>query len=381
MRIVYLLLHDFRFASIDFEEFALRRFHFAKEYARRMADLGNDVKLYVLSTELSGTVKRRIDGYEIKGFKVSFLFPPLQRFGNSHAPDVLRELEKDAPDIVHFHNYYLWSFPYVALWVKRRGIPLVAQFHGTDPIRLLKGFGFYPMLRLCDEILVPTKKESEYLSGNLRLPKERIRLSPSTGVDTNLFHNDSPKDNGTTLLYVGRIPLPRTYMVEKAPQFVIPIFRQLRGRRPDARLIVAGDGPGLSGLEKQSQGLGNSIEFLGQVPQEKLPALYSRSRLTFVPIHMDEIGPYWGGTVQESLACGTPVAAFNDESPSLGNFGLLIPATGKEPAEMVDSALADQRWLESVENAGPKAVAKTCEWVTLIKNLFSEYGRLVGPSR
>ena len=381
MRIVYLLLHDFRFASIDFEEFALRRYHFAKEYARRMALLGNDVKLYVLSTELSETVRRHIDGYEIKGFKVSFLFPPFQGFGNSHAPDVLRELEKDAPDLVHFHNYYLWSFPYVAWWIKRKGVPLVAQFHGTDPVKRFKGLGFLPILRLCDRILVPTKRESDFLSGSLHLPENRISMTPSTGVDTGLFRIVAPKDNRTTILYVGRIPRRRTYLVEKAPQFIIPIFRQLRSRGVDAKLIIAGDGPGLSALERESQGLGNSIEFLGQVPQEELPLLYSRSRLTFVPIHMDEIGPYWGGTVQESLACGTPVVAFNDKSPGIGKLGLLVPATGKEPAGLIAGALNNPDWLETVETEGPRVVAGTCEWGTLIAKLYADYQRLVGPPR
>ena len=52
MKIVYLLLHDFRFASLSVEDFAFKRFHFSKEYAKRMAQLGHDVKLYIMADDI-----------------------------------------------------------------------------------------------------------------------------------------------------------------------------------------------------------------------------------------------------------------------------------------------------------------------------------------
>src|SRR2546425_9989856 len=126
MKIVYLLLHDFRFASLGVEDFAFRRFHFSKEYAKRMAQLGHDVKLYILAADVRCEKILEVDRFEIKAFDVSFRFPPFMRFGNTHNLGVLREIERDSPDLVHLHNYYLWSFPYVAPWVKRLRIPLVA---------------------------------------------------------------------------------------------------------------------------------------------------------------------------------------------------------------------------------------------------------------
>ena len=96
MKLVYLLLHDFRFASIGLEEFAFHRFHFSKEYARRMAQLGHEVKLYVMSGEIARKKILYVDGYELKAFRPSFHFPPFMRFGNTHSVEVMAELEQDA---------------------------------------------------------------------------------------------------------------------------------------------------------------------------------------------------------------------------------------------------------------------------------------------
>jgi glycosyltransferase involved in cell wall biosynthesis len=377
MKIVYLLLHDFRFASIGLDDFAHRYFHFSKEYARRLAILGHEVTLYVLNGEKPGKEVIEVDGYRLKAFRPSFLFPPLMKFGNAHNIEVKRELEHDAPDIVHFHNYYLWNFPYIAPWVKRRGSPFVAQYHGTDPIRKLKAAAFYPSLRLCDQLLVPTQREERFLSRALRIPRGRVTRLPSTGVDTHVFRRVYPPDPEILLTYVGRVPVPSSYMWEKSPNLLVPMLKALLGLGVRARLLVAGDGPGLPKMKASASrlGLAGSVDFLGVVDQRALPELYSRSRLTFVPMHMDDIEPFWGGTVQESLACGTPVAAFNAASPGPRRFGILVPP-GERGAQLLARSLADTESLSKEGGEGSDFVRMNCDWDTLAKRVESMYIRL-----
>ncbi|MDA4126782.1 MAG: glycosyltransferase family 4 protein [Thaumarchaeota archaeon] len=383
MKIVYLLLHDFRFESIGLKEFAFGRFHFSKEYARRLATLGHEVKLYVMSSGISRTQVIQMDGYELKAFRSSFQFPPLMKFGNNHSIEVLRELNRDSPDLVHFHNYYLWNFPYIAPRVKRRGTPLVAQYHGTDPIRSAKAVAFYPSLRLCDSLIVPTQHEERFLTHTLRLPSGRVVRLPSTGVDTRIFKRVRPPDPEPLLTYVGRLPLPASYKWEKAPQLLLPLLKALLGLGIRAKLVVAGDGPGLPMMKASGLrlGLGSSIEFLGAVDQAALPELYSRSRLTFVPLHMDDIEPFWGGTVQESLACGTPVAAFNDSSPGPRRFGLLV-RPGWRGARLLADSLAETDSLSKAGEDGSDFVKSHCDWESVAANVESIYQRLhSGPKR
>ena len=380
MRIAYLLLHDFRFASIGIEDFAYKRFHFAKEYARRLSLLGHDVTLYVLSFGVHGKRVFRAEGYELKAFGRPFLFPPGLRFGNSHSLEVLRELDRGSPDLVHLHNYYLWNFPYVALWAKSRGMRLVAQYHGADPVREAKGFLYRPALRLCDRILVPLKGERDFLTKSLRLPASRVSMFPSTGVDTETFHRVAPPSSEPLLLYAGRVPLPSSYLWEKSPQYLIPMFKALLRSMPQARLTIAGDGPGLPSLKALARGFGvdQSIDFLGFIDHARLPQLYSRSRLTFVPFHLEEISTYWDGALQESLACGTPVVGFNNRTPGFKRLGLLVPTDPEKAAELISAALADEPWSERVRNDAPGMIAGSCGWVSMASRLDSLYAAIVG---
>ncbi len=383
MRIVYLLLHDFRFASMGLHEFAYGRFHFSKEYARRLGRLGHEVKLYVLSEDVSRKEVLQMDGYELKAFRASVRLPPHMRFGNDHSLPAIQELDRDSPDLVHFHNYYLWSFPYVAPWVRRRRTPLVAQYHGSDPIRRLKVAAYYPSLMLCDRILVPLKSEENLLKKRLGIPARRVTRFPSTGVDTQVFRPVCRKSDELILLYSGRVPMPASYLWEKAPQHLIPIVRALLDLGLKPRLVVVGDGPGLPELKAAAQRLGvqDSVDFLGMVEHEGLPELYSRATLTFVPFQMEEIGPYWDGALQESLACGTPVVAFNNESPGIKQWGLLVPTRPREAARLIAEALDNESWLSSVSRGGPRLIAENCEWTSMARRLDSTYAELTGGRR
>jgi glycosyltransferase involved in cell wall biosynthesis len=378
LHIVYLLLHDFRFASLSLDDFVRSRFHFSKEYARRMAKLGHDVKLYILSEDPGGKKTFSVDGYEIKAFGVAARFPPLMKFGNDHSFAVLRELDRDSPDVIHFHNYYLWSFPYAATWAKRKRAKLVSQYHGTDPLRGIKASAYLPFLRLCDRILVPTEGERRLLT-KLHIPGNRILKIPSTGVDPELFHRVGPSGDDNGLLYVGRIPAPASYHWEKAPHLLLPIFRSLLRRGVKSKLVVAGDGPGLEPMKNRASdiGLSDSIEFLGQLTPEELPTLYSTASLTLDPIHMDDIEPSWGGTLQESLACGTPVVAFNNGRPGFRALGMLIPTSPQEAAQLLERGFMDASWRSQIAQEGPRVIGESCDWSAIANRLDSTYRELV----
>lgn len=66
-------------------------------------------------------------------------------------------------------------------------------------------------------------------------------------------------------------------------------------------LKIAGEGPEGARLRKSA---GPTVEFLGRVPDEDLPALYARARAVLFPVHEDA-----GLVPLEAQACGTPVIA------------------------------------------------------------------------
>jgi glycosyltransferase involved in cell wall biosynthesis len=88
------------------------------------------------------------------------------------------------------------------------------------------------------------------------------------------------------------------------------LLRALPLLPPEARLLVAGEGPARSELERLAAGLGSQpgfgrVRFLGYVPYGELPALYATADL-FVHAAREE---RWGVSVAEALACGLPVVA------------------------------------------------------------------------
>ena len=86
----------------------------------------------------------------------------------------------------------------------------------------------------------------------------------------------------------------------------------------------------------RSSGLtGQEIRFLGFVPDEDLPMLYSGSRLFALP----SLYEGFGLPLVEAMACGVPVIASNTSAvpEAVGDAGILLPPT--QPAAFADAIL------------------------------------------
>lgn len=382
MKVAFLLLHDFRFVGWSLSQF-LRRHHFSKEYAGRVSEEGNDVILYVFHQDAESVRTIQNEGYLIKVFPVELRFPPYMRFGNSHCLEVLREIKRDRPDVVHFHNYYLWSFPYVSMWNKWNVTRTVAQYHGESdllkPIRRL----FAPSLNSTDIFLVSLDNEISYLTSNFRVPQRKILKFPNVGVDTDLFRPVSAKSDNPTLLYVGRMTSPSYNIREKSPWILLDLMQELVKLRDDVKLLMVGDGPGLSRLRNivHRRKLSGNVIFTGYIENRDLPDLYSSSWLTCIPMQLDDIDPFWDGSLKESLSCKTPVVGFNDEvasfSDSCKRLGYLAPFGPKEAAAIVDKILEDESRLGEVGSRGRSFVLRSCSWTSLIGKLTRLYGSVL----
>lgn len=126
----------------------------------------------------------------------------------------------------------------------------------------------------------------------------------SSGIDFKLFFpNSYTKKSKFTILHVGRIGY------EKNIDVIIKSFKLVVDRIPEARLVLAGDGPALDDIKKTAIKLDivNKITFLGYVERSKLPDLYRNSNIFVTASTMETLGL----VVLESMACGLPVVAVN----------------------------------------------------------------------
>ncbi|MGB0733902.1 MAG: glycosyltransferase, partial [Pontibacterium sp.] len=103
------------------------------------------------------------------------------------------------------------------------------------------------------------------------------------------------------LMFVGRLS-------EEKGVFDLPkVFREVRGKHPDAKLWIVGDGP----AKKQLEIALPEATFLGWAEHASLPNLYRQADLLLLPSRFDT----FGCVVLEAMSCGLPVAAYNSKGP------------------------------------------------------------------
>ncbi len=374
MKAVTLLLHDERFSGWTITD-KLGRQHFSLQYLRFYRQQGFESLLYTFHQQVTSKQTHRLDDVgTVKVFPVEFRFPPFLRFGNDHNPgSVMREMIRDQPDLVHFHNYYLASFPYMAAFVKKRlRRPLIAQLHGYDN-RSLRKWLYLPCLlalRNADRILYSYEPERKIYQ-KLGI-EERATKLPIPGVDPRIFRPErSHAEN--RLLYVGRIPGPEAAYGEKSPFLLIRILKKLLRRSNEVALDVVGDGPGLFRCRElvKSLGISGHVVFHSYVPNHELPKYYQASTLTLSPIQVYDVDGWFDGAIQESLACGTPVAAFkaSRDTPLRGTYGFLLSNDAGKAADELHGLLRRAEDIDKVAAEGSRFVRENCSCEKVVSEL------------
>lgn len=147
-----------------------------------------------------------------------------------------------------------------------------------------------------DKIHVPTQSiKQELLDKGF---PNKIVVSPH-GTDVNIFHPQYAKEvDGPYVLYVGRLAMEKN------------VFQLLDIDTRGFPLYVIGNGPVQQQFVAKAQD--KNVRLLGEIQQGRNTAKwYANAILTIFPSKLDTFGL----TITESLACGTPVAAFDAPGP------------------------------------------------------------------
>jgi phosphatidylinositol alpha-1,6-mannosyltransferase len=232
------------------------------------------------------------------------------------------------------------------------------------------------VLGAADFLIANSRNTERILREGWGLPADRVRvLHP--GVDTRRFV-PSPRDpqvrarlgwgDRPVLLSVGRL------QKRKGHDQVIRALPAIRRAVPDVLFAIVGDGEereALMRLVAEHEGLGRSVQFLGELADEQMIQCYQQCDLFVLAnrqVGQDIEG--FGIVLLEAQACGKPVLAGASggtaETMSIPDTGRVVPCEGPEElAAAVSELLADPLRLERMGRAARLRIVEQFDWAVL----------------
>ena len=228
--------------------------------------------------------------------------------------EAFARVEAFKPDLVHVMSPGVLAY-FAQLWARRHGVHVVASYE-TDVTRYLHyyGFGvFEPQLwrylrwlyNHCQHTYVPSRVTQEQL---IKAGIRDVRVF-ERGVDCEQFHPAKRSETvrksfgvepgGALVIYAGRLSK------EKSLEILLNAFTRLAGERPDARLVIAGEGPYRRALVRSFKS--PSITFTTWKRGEELAALFASADVFALPSSTETLSL----VSLESMASGVPVMAMN----------------------------------------------------------------------
>ena len=300
------------------------------------------------------------------------------------------ELKSFCPDVVvsHFAPHVVSSLDLL------RGRPLVTHFHGpwaeesraegaTTGAARLKFTIERAVYSRSSSIIVLSESFKQLLASRYGVPRERIHVVPG-GVNAAEFRVEQSREEAKDRLglrpdrdYVFCI---RRLVRRMGVENLIDAMAQLKQAHPGVVLLVGGRGPLADELRKRAEGLGDSIRFLGGVPQDELPLYYRASLFSVVPSVALE---GFGLTTLESLAAGTPVLTtpVGGLQEIMARFrpGLVADGIGTEHlAALLDRVLRNREELPSQQEC--ESFAAENDWKVIGARLGDLYEQAAADS-
>jgi glycosyltransferase involved in cell wall biosynthesis len=302
------------------------------------------------------TALRRVDTFVITKFRenaIEFPFPDIEvlhksRFSLlrrgflkyvSRTPALVYRGEFEAgrevllrrdPDLMHiyFGNTGVHLLPLIERWDR----PCIVSFHGMDVQRRESERGYEArlrrLLRLIPIVLVRSRSIAERLI-ELECDPLKIRLN-RTGIPLEDFPYVSrrvPVDGSWNIVQACRL------VPKKGLPTALRAFALFAQKFPNARFIIAGEGPLLKGLQELVCELrvDKAVHFAGFLNQIDLRKLFERSHLFLHPseVAIDSNQEGVPNSMLEAMASGLPVVATMHggipEAVTDGLSGLLVP--------------------------------------------------------
>lgn len=228
---------------------------------------------------------------------------------------------------------------------------------------------------MADASLVACVSEPVAEWARTQAPGARLVVEPN-GVDAARFGGARRQEDGPfTVGFVG------TLKPWHGTEHLIDAFALLAVDRPDARLVIVGDGPQRDGLERRAseRGIAQRTLFTGAVEPAAVPGWLQRIDVAVAP-YPEHGDPYFSPLkVLEYLAAGAVVvASCVGQLPALvadGRTGLLVPPSDAEALAAALARLAQDPPLRRALAAAARAdVVERRTWRHVVGRVLSAAG-------
>lgn len=313
-------------------------------------ELQSRVDLQVL---VANTATRTV--HEQQAFPITRVASLGTLFSSSVTPSFPRWIRKLPGDILHVHMPN--PVAEMSYLVAARSRPMVAHFH-SDIVRqksLLRAYtplleSFY---RRASAIVVPTPNHisvSPFVSKfrqKCRVVPFGIRLGRFDLTEAISKQTDQLRSDGPALLFIGRL------VYYKGIEYLIEAMSRVK-----ARLWIIGTGPLDAKLRQLAAELHvqDRIKFLGNVPDEEIPAYYHACDVFVLPSVANS--EMFGIVQLEAMACRKPVVATTLPTGvswvnQHGVTGLLVPPRDAQAlSDAINELLASSSMRADMGQAG-----------------------------
>ena len=329
-----------------------------RRWVRHFVDRGWEVHVVSFRpAEIEGASVHYVSGWERLG-KLRYLL---------RIPRVRRLVRDLRPDILH--ALHLTSYGFLSVFCDVH--PTLVSVWGTDVLEAPRLSPFHYLITR-----YALRRADHITATGLRLAEAAARYAPAGkpvavvpyGVDLREFRPRTieachePAEGERSEVVIGAAA---RLSKEKGLHYLLEAFAVVAGRHPQARLVLAGEGPERRRLERMAArlGLGERVRFLGEVPHEQVPEVIQQLDIFAMPSTYEGFGV----AALEAEAMEVPVVASRIHGiPDVvvdGETGLLVPPRDRQAlAAALDRLASDGDLRRRLGQAGRAFVAEHYSW-------------------
>lgn len=315
---------------------------------------------------------------------------------NSACHEALCEIDRRSGIDAIYERYSLWSTAGASFAARRRvpwaleiNAPLVreqADYRDLALRPVAEGIEEHLFAR-ADALFVPSSELAGYVRRRIG-EHRRLHVTPN-GVDLELFTRPCPLPEGFPGHLAARfvVAFVGSLKAWHGVEVLLEAHRRLRAVRPEAHLLVLGEGPLSGRLREEAERAGpEAITVAGAVPHAQVPAWLRQADVGVAPYPRLDDFYFSPIKVAEYMAAGLPVVASAigqvREMVVDGETGLLVPPGDPSRLAGVLRRLAeDHRLADRLGRAGRRRAESTYSWQQTAARVERVLGKLARGRR